>query len=86
MMLGDGSGGWVGEGPFDRIVVTAGVPDVPTGLLEQLADAGCLCAPVGLPGGEYRLTLLRKAGAQLQSSTFGTVRASPLVKGVAEQL
>jgi protein-L-isoaspartate(D-aspartate) O-methyltransferase len=86
MMVGDGSGGWAGEGPFDRIVVTAGVPDVPPDLLEQLADSGCLCAPVGPPGGRFRLTLLRKDGAELQSSTFGTVRASPLVKGVAEQL
>jgi protein-L-isoaspartate(D-aspartate) O-methyltransferase len=86
MMVGDGGGGWAGEGPFDRIVVTAGVPELPPGLLEQLADGGYICAPVGPPGGQYRLTLVRKAGADLDSSTFGTVRTSPLVQGVAEQL
>ncbi len=86
MMVGDGSGGWAGEGPFDRIIVTAGVPEIPPALLEQLADGGCLCAPVGPPGGQHRLTLMRKSGGEPDVTTFGTIRASPLVKGVAEQL
>lgn len=44
---GDGTLGWPGEAPFDRIIVTAGAPDVPSPLVEQLASQGVLVAPVG---------------------------------------
>jgi protein-L-isoaspartate(D-aspartate) O-methyltransferase len=44
---GDGTLGLPGEAPFDAILVTAGSPSVPVNLLEQLAPAGRLLAPVG---------------------------------------
>jgi len=43
----DGTYGWVEESPFDAIVVTAGAPDIPQPLLEQLAMGGRLVIPVG---------------------------------------
>ena len=43
----DGSSGWPAEGPFDGIIVTAGVPNIPKVLLEQLAPEGRLVLPVG---------------------------------------
>lgn len=45
--IGDGSEGWVEEAPFDAIMVTAGAPDVPKQLLEQLSVGGRLVIPVG---------------------------------------
>lgn len=45
--VGDGTLGWPGEGPFDRIVVTAGAPDVPINLLTQLEEGGVLVVPIG---------------------------------------
>jgi len=45
--VGDGTLGWPEQGPFDRILVTAGAPKVPEPLLEQLADGGRLVIPVG---------------------------------------
>ena len=36
---GDGSLGWAEHAPYDAIVVTAGGPDVPRSLLDQLASA-----------------------------------------------
>jgi len=47
LKIGDGSDGWVEEAPFDAILVTAGAPDVPTQLVEQLALGGRLVIPVG---------------------------------------
>lgn len=45
---GDGSRGWPEQAPFDAIMVTAGAPDVPTALLDQLAETGGrLVVPVG---------------------------------------
>lgn len=43
---GDGAAGWPEEAPFDRILVSAAVAEVPPALLEQLAPGGRLLAPV----------------------------------------
>ena len=43
----DGTLGWMEESPFDAIVVTAGSPDIPQALLDQLANGGRLVIPVG---------------------------------------
>jgi protein-L-isoaspartate(D-aspartate) O-methyltransferase len=68
-LVGDGSEGWPrkdehwdgersasGEPLFDRILVTAGAPDVPQPLVAQLAEGGILVVPVG--NGESQ-TLMR---------------------------
>jgi protein-L-isoaspartate(D-aspartate) O-methyltransferase len=43
----NGTIGWREHAPFDAIVVTAGAPDIPQPLLDQLADGGRLVIPVG---------------------------------------
>jgi len=43
----DGTFGWIQESPFDAIVVTAGSPDIPQPLIDQLAMGGKLVIPVG---------------------------------------
>ena len=45
--LDDGTLGWPEFGPYDAIIVTAGGPEIPTPLIEQLADPGRLVIPVG---------------------------------------
>lgn len=45
--VGDGSKGWYENRQFDRIVVTAALPEVPDILSEQLKENGLLVAPVG---------------------------------------
>ena len=44
---GDGTLGWPEHAPYDAIVVTAGAPDVPKPLFQQLAIGGRLVIPVG---------------------------------------
>lgn len=46
-LIGDGSLGCAERAPFDRIVVTAGAPQVPPQLCEQLAMGGRLVIPIG---------------------------------------
>lgn len=45
--VGDGSFGWPEESPFDAIVVSAAVPQVPARLVGQLKEAGRMVVPVG---------------------------------------
>lgn len=44
---GDGTVGWNEFAPFDGIIVTAGAPQMPQPLLDQLADGAKLVIPVG---------------------------------------
>lgn len=45
--VGDGSMGWVEEAPFNRIIVTAGAPEIPGELMNQLSPGGRIVIPVG---------------------------------------
>ena len=47
--VGDGSKGWPQPRTFDRIIITAAVPEVPQPLADQLKRGGLLVAPVGGP-------------------------------------
>jgi protein-L-isoaspartate(D-aspartate) O-methyltransferase len=43
----DGTFGWIEESPFNAIMVTAGSPDIPQPLMDQLSIGGRLVIPVG---------------------------------------
>ena len=43
----DGTYGWEEMGPYGAIIVTAGAPDIPQPLIDQLAVGGRLVIPVG---------------------------------------
>jgi len=43
----DGTQGWMEESPFDAVIVTAGAPEIPQPLVNQLAVGGRLVIPVG---------------------------------------
>jgi protein-L-isoaspartate(D-aspartate) O-methyltransferase len=47
IQVGDGTIGWPEHSPFDAIMVTAGAPDLPRPLIEQLNVGGRLVIPVG---------------------------------------
>lgn len=44
---GDGTLGWDAYAPFDKIIVTAGAPDIPEALKKQLSVYGKMVIPVG---------------------------------------
>jgi len=44
---GDGSLGWPEEAPFDRIIITAAIPDIPQPLISQLREGGRMVYPLG---------------------------------------
>jgi protein-L-isoaspartate(D-aspartate) O-methyltransferase len=62
----DGTIGWSDRGPFDRILVTAGAPEAPKPLLEQLRPGGIMVVPEGSRASQRLITYrkLKTGGAQ----------------------
>ena len=60
--IGDGYKGWPQEAPFDAIIVTAGIDEVPPPLLEQLAEGGRMIIPVGTRFNMYLRLITKKNG------------------------
>ncbi len=78
VVVGDGSAGLPRDAPFDRIIVTAGAPDVPEPLVSQLADGGRLVIPVG-PRQIQDLVVIRRRGDSVQQSMGEACVFVPLV-------
>ena len=78
LLVGDGTLGWRDFAPFHAILVTAGAPDVPAPLAEQLAEGGRMLIPLG-GREEQMLTLVTRRGAELDRRDIGPVRFVPLV-------
>ena len=55
----DGTLGWEEESPFDAIIVTAGAPEVPYVLVNQLAMGGRMVLPVGNQYSQELVKLVR---------------------------
>ncbi len=77
---GDGTLGWPEHAPYDAIVVTAGAPEVPQPLLDQLAIQGRLVIPVGPTPHLQMLVRVRRVGEKeyLREELCG-VRFVPLI-------
>jgi len=83
LMVGDGSRGVPDRAPFDAIAVHAAAPAPPPTLLAQLADGGRMVVPVAGPAGDESegetLMLLRRHGAELESTAIAPCRFVPLI-------
>ncbi|MFJ1473768.1 protein-L-isoaspartate(D-aspartate) O-methyltransferase [Capnocytophaga cynodegmi] len=79
MYFGDGYKGLPNEAPFDRILVTAGAPEVPIALLAQLAVGGRLVIPVGEE--TQVMTLFeRMSQSEFHKTEYGDFQFVPLLK------
>ena len=59
----DGYYGWEEAGPFDKIIVTCGIDHIPPPLLQQLKTGGTMVIPVGPPGAQRVLKVVKSQGA-----------------------
>lgn len=74
----DGTAGWPERAPFNAIVVSAGAPDVPQPLIDQLVDGGRLLTPVGGRENQHLVLVVRR-GDRSTRQVYDSVRFVPLV-------
>jgi protein-L-isoaspartate(D-aspartate) O-methyltransferase len=55
----DGYYGWEEAAPFDKIIVTCGIDHIPPPLLQQLKPNGLMVIPVGPPGAQRLLKVVK---------------------------
>ena len=78
MLLGDGTIGWREYAPYDSILVSAGAPEVPTPLIDQLAEGGTLLIPLGDKDEQMLVSFVRRDGAIVRRD-IAPVRFVPLL-------
>ena len=77
---GDGMQGWPGQAPFDGILVAAAPAEIPQKLLDQLTVGGRLIIPIGPPGRQNLMRIIRtEDGFDRQS--LCAVSFVPLLEG-----
>jgi protein-L-isoaspartate(D-aspartate) O-methyltransferase len=78
---GDGYKGWPEKAPFDRIILTAALPEVPQALFDQLKRGGKLLAPVGNFDSSQKIQLFQKLpDGTITNRAMLPVRFVPMVK------
>lgn len=76
--FGDGSKGLPSIAPFNKIIVTAGAPVVPSALIDQLADNGILVIPVG-DREKQKMVRIKKKGDKLIKEEYDNFAFVPLL-------
>jgi protein-L-isoaspartate(D-aspartate) O-methyltransferase len=71
--------GWEEEAPFDAIIVTAGAPEVPKVLTDQLAVGGRLVIPVGSEAEQSLVKIVKGADGELEVAESIGCRFVPLL-------
>ena len=80
LFFGDGYKGNKTYGPYDRILVTCGAPEVPAELLAQLKPGGIMVIPVG-DGKEQKMIKLKKdSEGKVSEEEFGTFKFVPMLE------
>jgi protein-L-isoaspartate(D-aspartate) O-methyltransferase len=69
VVVGDGFAGYPDRAPYDRMIATASVPDLPRAWLDQLRDGGRLTVPLRL-GATQLVVTFRREGEALESAAI----------------
>jgi protein-L-isoaspartate(D-aspartate) O-methyltransferase len=69
--IGDGSCGWPDDRKFDRIIVTAAMPQIPDTLKDQLNEGGLIVAPIGGQLAQELIAARKHAGRLAETAICG---------------
>ena len=81
MYLGDGYKGLPSFAPFDKILVTAGAPNVPKELLKQLKIGGIMVIPIGTKH-QVMTRIMRLSDDEFEKKEYGDCAFVPMLGGV----
>ena len=84
IVLGDGFLGYKNQAPFDRIIVSAAVEEIPKILIDQLKIDGVMVLPVGLPNEEQILLKVIKKSKSLDIKEVLSVRFVQMLEGISK--
>ena len=76
---GDGYKGLPSFAPFDKIIVTAGAPEIPNDLLHQLKVGGVMVIPVGEKS-QQMIVIIRLDEEKYEKYEFGDFKFVPMLK------
>jgi protein-L-isoaspartate(D-aspartate) O-methyltransferase len=79
LQVSDGSLGWPGRAPFDKIIATAAPELIPPPLLNQLKPAGRMVIPAGMENAQQLLLLEKDAHGHVSTTDILRVRFSTMM-------
>ena len=84
ILLQDGFFGFAPQAPFDRIIITAAVEEIPNLVVSQLKVGGVMIAPVGLPNQKQTLLKVIKTEKGLDIKELMSVRFVQMKEGLVK--
>ena len=81
LIYGDGTIGLLEQAPFDRIIVSAALEDIPKSLLDQVKPNGILVAPVGQNEQKQTLVKAEKKSGYIEYTDLKNVKFLPIIEG-----
>lgn len=79
LLHADGSLGSQQGAPYDRIIITAGAPDIPSALIDQLAPAGRMVLPSGSRDAQELILVRKNPDGQVTMRVQCACRFVPLI-------
>ncbi|MEN8225863.1 MAG: protein-L-isoaspartate(D-aspartate) O-methyltransferase [Bacteroidota bacterium] len=83
LFYGDGYKGLPAFAPFDKILITAGAPDLPEALSEQLNTGGLIVVPIGKGGIQVMMRYIKMADGSMKEEDHGSFRFVPMLRKMA---
>ena len=84
ILLQDGFFGYAPQAPFDRIILTAAVEEIPSLVINQLKVGGIMIVPVGLPNQKQSLLKVVKNEKGLDITELMSVRFVQMKEGLVK--
>ena len=84
ILLNDGFFGYAPQAPFDRIILTAAVEEIPSLVISQLKVGGIMIVPVGLPNQKQSLLKVIKNEKGLDITELMSVRFVQMKEGLVK--
>jgi len=83
-LFGDGYKGAPRFAPFDKILITAGAPEIPRDLIAQLKIGGIMVIPYGEGSLQEMIKIIKIDEKTIKKEKHGSYRFVPLLKGTRQ--